>query len=124
MLNSFVKVQVGSPEKDAKPVRAAEQQLQHVRNYISRKLMTESAGMGGALNRTDPQRYAKLLEKWQGEYGLSLREMRLIEKRFLNGWTEYENEEAHRRKVIGSTLRKARKMDIKDADRYMIRGDL
>jgi len=124
VLNSFVKVQVGSPEKDAKPIRADEQRLQHVRNYISRKLMIESSEKGGALNRTDPQRYAELLEQWQGEYGLSDHDMRLVEKRFLNGWTEHENEEARRRKVIQGTLRKARKMGIEDADRYMIRGDL
>ena len=124
VLNSFVKVQVGSPEKDAKPIRAEEQRLQHVRNYLSRKLMLESSEKGGALNRTDPQRYAELLEGWQNEYGLSDHDMRLIEKRFLNGWTEHENEEARRRKVINSTLRKARRMDIKDADKYMIRGDL
>ena len=124
VLNSFVKVQVGSPEKDAKPIRADEQRLQHVRNYLSRKLMLESSGKGGALNRTDPQRYAELLEGWQNEYGLSDHDMRLIEKRFLNGWTEHENEEVRRRKVIQDTLRKARKMGIEDAERYMIRGDL
>jgi len=124
VLNSFVKVQVGSPEKDAKPIRADEQRLQHVRNYLSRKLMLESSGKGGALNRTDPQRYAELLEGWQNEYGLSDHDMRLIEKRFLNGWTEHENEEVRRRKVIQGTLRKARKMGIEDAERYMIRGDL
>ena len=50
--------------------------------------------------------------------------MQLIEKRFLNGWTEHENEEVRRRKVIQGTLRKARKMGIEDAERYMIRGDL
>ena len=124
VLNSFVKVHVGSPEKDAKPIRADEQRLQHVRNYLSRKLMLESSGKGGALNRTDPQRYAELLEGWQNEYGLSDHDMRLIEKRFLNGWTEHENEEVRRRKVIQGTLRKARKMGIEDAERYMIRGDL
>ena len=124
VLNSFVKIQVGSPERDAKPVRDVEQRLQHVRNYLSRKLMMESAGMGGALNRTDPQRYAELLEGWQQEYGLSDHDMRLVEKRFLNGWTEYENEEARRRKVIQGTLRKARRMGIDEADKLMIRGDL
>lgn len=124
VLNSFVKVQVGSPEKDAKPIRADEQRLQHVRNYLSRKLMLESSGKGGALNRTDPQRYAELLEGWQNEYGLSDHDMRLIEKRFLNGWTEHENEEVRRRKVINSTLRKARRMGIDEADKLMIRGDL
>ena len=124
VLNSFVKVQVGSPERDSKPIRADEQRLQHVRNYLSRKLMIESSEKGGALNRTDPQRYAELLEGWQQEYGLSDHDMRLVEKRFLNGWTEHENEEARRRKVIQGTLRKARKMGIEDADRYMIRGDL
>ena len=124
VLNSFVKVQVGSPEKDAKPVRADEQRLQHVRNYLSRKLMLESSEKGGALNQMDPQRYAELLEQWQGEYGLSDHDMRLVEKRFLNGWTEHENEDAHRRKVINSTLRKARRMGIDEADKLMIRGDL
>ena len=124
VLNSFVKIQVGSPEKDAKPVRADEQRLQHVRNYLSRKLMLESSEKGGALNQMDPQRYAELLEQWQGEYGLSDHDMRLVEKRFLNGWTEHENEDAHRRKVINSTLRKARRMGIDEADKLMIRGDL
>ena len=95
-----------------------------MRNYLSRKLMLESSEKGGALNRTDPQRYAELLEGWQNEYGLSDHDMRLIEKRFLNGWTEHENEEVRRRKVIQGTLRKARKMGIEDAERYMIRGDL
>ena len=124
MLRAFVKVQVGSPEKDAKPIRADEQRLQHVRNYISRKLMIESSEKGGALNRTDPQRYAELLEGWQAEYGLSDHDMRLVEQRFLNGWTEHENEDAHRRKVINSTLRKARRMGNDEADKLMIRGDL
>jgi len=124
VLNSFVKVQVGSPERDAKPIRAGEQRIQHVRNYISRKLMIESSAKGGALNLTDPQRYAQLLEGWKQEYGLSVHDMRLVEKRFLNGWTEHENEEARRRKVIQGTLRKARKMGFEEADKLMIRGDL
>ena len=124
VLNSFIKVQVGSPEKDAKPIRAVEQRLQHVRNYISQKLMTESAKNGGALNQVDPTRYAELLDGWQKEYGLSDHDMRLVEMRFLNGWREYENEEAHRRKVINRTIRKARKMGIDEAERYMIRGEL
>ena len=48
----------------------------------------------------------------------------VIEKRFLNGWNEVENEDARRHKVINRTLRKARKLGIDEAEQFMVRGEL
>lgn len=85
--------------------------------------MRESEKMGGEMNRLDPKKYGDTLSGWQETYGLSRYDMNLIEKRFLNKWSERENREWTRNKKRNQLMRKAHRIGIEEAERRMIMGD-
>lgn len=122
----FVKIHVREPGRGSgvdAAVSAEDRRRANVRQYLSDDLLKRSEKMGGAMNRMDPKQYGELLADWQGTYGLSLYDMRLIEKRFLNKWSDRENREWVRNKKRNQLLRKAQRMGIEESERRMIRGD-
>ncbi len=124
ILKRFVKIQCGSPEKDAQPVKDELKRVQATITYCQRKLMQESANLDGALNRVDPKRYAEMLTKWKETYGLSDAAMRKIEVNFLNAWRDLENKDLKERKRTINVIKRGRRMGIEKADELLRSGQL
>ena len=123
----FVKIHVREPGSGSgvdAAVSAEDSRRANVRTYLSDKLLEKSKKMGGELNRLDPGQYKELLEGWQETYRLSAHDMRLLEKRFLNKWSEWENREWVRNKKRNQLLKKATRIGIEESERRMIRGEL
>lgn len=122
----FVKIHVREPGKGSgvdAAISAEDSRRAKVREYLANKLMKESEKLGGELNRLDPGQYRELLEGWQDTYGLSDYDMRQLEKRFLNNWSERENREWLRNKKRKQLLKKAQRIGIEESERRMIRGE-
>ena len=124
VLKRFVKIQVGSAEKDALPVKEELKRIQATVTYCQRKLMQESASLDGALNERDPKRYAELLSKWKETYGLSDAAMRKIEVNFLNAWRDLENKDVKERKRTINVIKRGHKMGVEKADEFLRSGQL
>ena len=125
-MRRFVQIHVREPGGGSgveAAVSAEDRRRANVRTYLSDKLLEKSEKMGGELNRLDPGRYKKLLEDWQDTYGLSDYDMRQLEKRFLNKWSERENREWVRNKKRKQLLKKAQRIGIEESERRMIRGE-
>lgn len=123
-LKRFVKIQVGSPDRDLRPLADEVRRVGLVVKRCRRKLMEESAARGGSLNEVDPKRYAALLEDWQRTYGLGDGAMSEIEAGFLNGWAELDRQDEVKRRKAMQTIRRAGRLGIEEADRYILGGQL
>jgi len=122
----FVKIHVREPGGGSgveAAVSAEDSRRAKVRTYLSNELLKKSEKMGGELNRLDPKQYRELLEDWQYTYGLSGYDMRLLEKRFLNKWSERENREWMRNKKRIQLQKKAQRIGIEEYERRLIRGE-
>ena len=89
ILRSFVKVQVGSPQRDAAEISEAEARRRAI-GRICAKDMFEKARREKRDMSLDPVRYGEMLKKWQDAYGLTPDELAQIEARYLNAWRAYE----------------------------------
>jgi len=122
----FVKIHVREPGGGSgveAAISAEDSRRAKVRTYLSDELLKKSEKMGGELNRLDPKQYRELLEDWQDTYGLSDYDMRLLEKRFLNKWSERENREWMRNKKRIQLQKKAQRIGIEEYERRLIRGE-
>ncbi len=124
MLNRFVRIQVGSPDRDLARLKDDIRRVENIVRRSAMRLMVESAARGGALNEVEPKRYAERLEGWQKTYGLSDAAMQKIETDFLNGWNDHLNEDDVKRKKAERIMKRADKLGIEKAEEYIYRGQL
>ena len=99
-LKRFVKIQVGSAERDAKPLSDELKRYNNIVSHCVNQLVRESAVCESRLNDCDSKKYDELLTTWQERYELSDGAMRTIEKQFLNIWKGIENMEVSEQKRI------------------------
>lgn len=89
ILRSFVKVQVGSPRRDAAEITEAEQKRRAVCGVLAKELF-ELAHKAKRDVSMDAEKYVGLLQKWEKTYGLTPEELASIEAKYLNAWRAYE----------------------------------
>ena len=89
ILRSFVKVQVGSPRRDAAEITEADAKRRAIVRICSKEMFEAARREKRDLWLT-PERYTGMLEKWQQAYGLSPDELAQIEAKYLNAWRAYE----------------------------------
>ena len=89
ILRSFVKVQVGSPRRDAAEITEADAKRRAIVRICSKEMFEAARREKRDLWLT-PERYTGMLEKWQQAYGLSPDELAQIEAKYFNAWRAYE----------------------------------
>ena len=89
ILRSFVKVQVGSPKKDAAEILDTEKRRNAVIGVLAKELF-ETARKEGQDISLDAARYVGKLEAWEKRYGFTPDELAKIEAKYLNAWREYD----------------------------------
>ena len=89
ILRSFVKVQVGSPRKDAAEIFETEKRRNAVIGVLAKELF-ETARKEGRDISLDTERYVGKLEEWEKRYGFTPDELAKIEAKYLNAWREYD----------------------------------
>lgn len=89
ILRSFVKVQVGSPKKDAAEILDTEKRRNAVIGVLAKELF-ETARKEGQDISLDAARYIGKLEEWEKRYGFTPDELAKIEAKYLNAWREYD----------------------------------
>jgi hypothetical protein len=89
ILRSFVKVQVGSPKRDAAEISEAEARRRAIGRICAKDIFEKARRENRDLS-LDPVRYGEMLDKWQQAYGLTPDDMAQIEARYLNAWRAYE----------------------------------
>lgn len=89
ILRSFVKVQVGSPKKDAAEILDTEKRRNAVIGVLAKELF-ETARKEGQDISLDAARYVGKLEAWEKRYGFTPNELAKIEAKYLNAWREYD----------------------------------
>lgn len=89
ILRSFVKVQVGSPKKDAAEILDTEKRRNAVIGVLAKELF-ETARREGQDISSDTARYVGKLEEWEKRYGFTPDELAKIEAKYLNAWREYD----------------------------------
>ncbi|MBR1586793.1 MAG: hypothetical protein IJ658_00570, partial [Kiritimatiellae bacterium] len=88
ILRSFVKVQVGSPKRDAGEIVEAEKRVAAVCRVHAKELF-EMARREGRDISADRERYAGLLGKWRDAEGLSDDDLARIEAKYVNAWNAH-----------------------------------
>jgi len=89
ILRSFVKVQVGSPKRDAAEITEAERVRAAICRVHARELF-EMARKDGRDISFDAERYAATLAEWRDAENLTDDELAKIEAKYLNAWRDYE----------------------------------
>ena len=88
ILRSFFKVQVGSPQRDAKEITDADLRRKAIVRVHARELF-ELAKRNRSDLSLDRETYTSLLKKWQQSEALSPDELAQIEAKYLNAWRDY-----------------------------------
>ncbi|MBR3222638.1 MAG: zeta toxin family protein [Kiritimatiellae bacterium] len=89
ILRSFVKVQVGSPKRDAAEITEAEARRRAVCRVCAKELFETAHKAKGDIS-IDQEQYNGRLAKWKERYNLADDELADIEGRYLNAWRSYE----------------------------------
>ena len=89
ILRSFVKVQVGSPKRDAVEITEAEERRRAVCRVCAKEMFELARKAKGDIS-LDRAKYDGRLAKWKERYNLADEELADIEGRYLNAWRSYE----------------------------------
>ena len=89
ILRSFIKVQVGSPKRDAAEITEAEARRRAVCRVCAKELFETAHKAKGDIS-IDQAKYNVQLQKWKERYDLTDDELADIEGRYLNAWRSYE----------------------------------
>ena len=114
----MVKVQVGSPRRDAEEILEAERIRQAVIRKSARAMFKIAHDEKRDLS-LDSVRYGEMLDKWQKAYGLTPDEMAQIEARYLNAWRAYEGAQYRADGEREKFRAKAEKLGIEAAGIYL-----
>jgi len=121
-INRMVKIQVGSPEKDAKNIRANGRQINQVIDKCAARLLDKSEGQYG-YHETNPEAYEQKIAEFAKTYGLDEYDQAVLRKKYLNGWIQRRCRESFDQRLLLKTMQKGRRRGMSETEIWIQLGE-
>lgn len=122
VLGRMVKVQVGSPKKDAAPITAEKKRRDTVISVCAERLFEKRKGDTFFHDR-DWKGYTEQLAKFKETYGLDDDDVDLIRAQYLNTCNTYENRDALDKRALEKAMKEAERQGKSKAAIWVMIGN-
>ena len=122
VLGRMIKVQVGSPKKDAAPITAERKRRDTVISVCAERLFEKRKGDTFFHDR-DWKGYTEQLAKFKETYGLDDDDVDLIRARYLNTCNTYENRDALDKRALEKAMEEAERQGKSKAAVWVMLGE-